>query len=43
MRLPSRLEDERKSCVLPCLLFRQLPYFSALDAGAAAAGATTAG
>jgi len=27
MRLPSRLEDERKSCVIPCLLFRQSPYF----------------
>jgi hypothetical protein len=25
MRLPSRLEDERKSCVIPCLLFRQSP------------------
>jgi soluble lytic murein transglycosylase len=27
MRLPSRLEDERKSCVIPCLLFRQSPNF----------------
>jgi hypothetical protein len=25
MRLPSRLEDERKSYVIPCLLFRQSP------------------
>jgi hypothetical protein len=25
MHLSSRLEDERKSCVIPCLLFRQSP------------------
>ena len=31
MRLPSRLEDERKSCVIPCLLFRQSPYLCELD------------
>jgi thioesterase domain-containing protein len=26
MRLPSRLEDARKSCAITCILFRQSPY-----------------